>query len=255
MRAEQVWTDPGRPGEVLVALNRRDPRVFDVHRIDLATGGESVVEKNPGNVLGWVPDAALRVRAAVAIDPRDGSRTLRLRDAKGRWRDALVWPFEEEGGVVGFGADGATLVVESSLGTDTTRLVTLDAATGAEQGTLAQDARSDVGRVLLHPKTRAVQAVSFEHARPEWAVLDPSIRADLHALGALRRGHVFVTSRDRTDRLWLVAFEVDDGPASYVLWNRETKRGDPLFVNRPDLVGVRLARREPHESGRDGDGS
>jgi dipeptidyl aminopeptidase/acylaminoacyl peptidase len=246
VRAQSVWTDRLRPREILVALNRRDPRIFDVHRIDLATGAESLDVKNPGDVVGWLPDAELRARAAVAVDPRSGSRTLRLRDAKDRWRDTLVWPFEEEGGVVGFAADGTTLVVESSLGTDTTRLVILDAATGEERGTLAQDARSDVGQVMLHPQTRAVQAVSFEYERPEWAVLDPSIRADMDALRALRRGRIFVTSRDRADRLWLVAYEVDDGPASYVLWNRETRSGERLFVNRPVLDDVRLARREPY---------
>ncbi len=244
VRAQSVWTDPGRPGEILVALNRRDPRIFDVHRIDLATGANSLDVQNPGDVVGWLPDAELRVRAAVAVDARSGSRTLRLRDAENRWRDALVWPFEEEGGVVGFAADGASLVAESSLGTDTTRLVILDAATGEERATLAQDARSDVGQVMLHPRTRAVQAVSFEYARPEWAVLDPSIRADMDALRALRRGRIFVTSRDRADRLWLVAFELDDGPASYVLWNRETRSGELLFVNRPALENARLARRE-----------
>ena len=38
--------------EMLISLNRRDPRVFDVYRINVNTGAMVLVAENPGNVSG-----------------------------------------------------------------------------------------------------------------------------------------------------------------------------------------------------------
>jgi dienelactone hydrolase len=234
-----------RPGEILIELNQRDRRMFDVHRISLESGAVSLDTENPGGVIGWVADLDLRVRAAVAGDGRDGSKHLLTRaSADAEWRRIAVWPYEEQGGVVGFEGDGTRLVVETSLGTDTSRLFRVEAATGKERGLVVHDPRADVGRVMADPASGAIQAISFEVLKPEWKVLDPQIGPDFAALAALDRGAFWVTSRDGTDRTWLVAFQRDGGPAHYALWRRDEKRADDLFARRPDLEAYTLARRQ-----------
>jgi hypothetical protein len=62
----QILDDlPDQPDEILVQHNRRDPSAFDVYRIDLRTGKETLVAKNPGDVVGWQTDHEGRVRIAV----------------------------------------------------------------------------------------------------------------------------------------------------------------------------------------------
>jgi dipeptidyl aminopeptidase/acylaminoacyl peptidase len=234
-----------RPGEVLIELNRRDQRMFDVHRVDLESGTVSLDTENPGGVIGWVADLDLRVRAAVAGDARDGSKHLLSRaTATAEWRRIAVWPYEEQGGVVGFEGDGTSLVVETSVGEDTSRLFRVEAATGKERGLVAHDPRADVGRLMADPASGAIQAISFEILAPEWKVLDPQIGPDFAALAALNRGAFWVTSRDSADATWLVAFQRDGGPARYALWRRSEKRADDLFGRRPALEPYTLARRE-----------
>jgi dipeptidyl aminopeptidase/acylaminoacyl peptidase len=234
-----------RPGEVLIELNKRDRRMFDVHRVDLESGAVALDTENPGSVIGWVADLDLRVRAAVAGDARDGSKHLLSRaSAAGEWRRIAVWPYEEQGGVVGFEGDGASLVVETSLGADTSRLFRVEAATGKERGLVAHDPRADVGRVMADPADGAIQAISFELLEPEWTLLDPQLAPDFAALAALQRGAFWVTSRDRADATWLVAFQRDGGPAHYALWHRAEKRVEDLFGRRPALEPYTLARRQ-----------
>ena len=79
----------------------------------------------------------------------------------------------------------ASLAAQSSLGSDTARLVRVSAADGCEEETLAADERCDVGRVMLSEITRAVQAVSFNYLRREWTVLDPEVGADFKVLSGL----------------------------------------------------------------------
>ncbi len=49
---------------ILVSHNRLNPEVFDVYRVDLRTGKETLVARNPGDIVGWGTDHAGRVRLA-----------------------------------------------------------------------------------------------------------------------------------------------------------------------------------------------
>ncbi len=238
--------DEGHPNEMLVGLNLRDPEAFDMYRVDLTTGAIVLDTRNPGDVFDWITDDAFRIRGALAMSAEDGSRILRVRDgADAPWRDIAVWPFGERGRAIGFTKDGKALWVKTSLGSDTTRLVKMDAATGKELQVVASSPKVDAGEVIVRPRTREVQAVSFNYLRNEWTVLDPSIRADFEALAKVRRGEFYIQSRDLADRSWIVMYRADDGPYAWYVWRREAKRADFLFVDQPALEKHTLARTEP----------
>src|SRR3712207_6452889 len=69
VQARPLEKDKRFPDEFLVALNRRDPQLHDVYRLNLATRDLEMVAENPGNVAGWVPDAEMRVRGALSAHP------------------------------------------------------------------------------------------------------------------------------------------------------------------------------------------
>jgi len=79
------------PDTILVAMNQRDPKVFDVHRIDLKTGKIELDTQNPGDVGDWSVDNALQVRAA-QVQTDDGGTIIRVRDnTKSPWRELIKW--------------------------------------------------------------------------------------------------------------------------------------------------------------------
>ncbi|MBP7149091.1 MAG: S9 family peptidase [Acidobacteria bacterium] len=246
IRAQGMITDKDHPNELLVGLNLRDRRVFDMYRVDLTTGAIVADTQNPGDVVGWITDADFRIRGAMASNTADGSSILRVRDAADKpWRDLVTWPFGENGGGLAFTADGKALYAETSIGSDTTRLVKLDAATGKELEVIAQDPKSDIGAVMIQPDTRVVQAVSFNYLKTEWKVIDPAVRAEFEALPKLAPGEFSVTSRDRADKTWIVAYQRDDGPVAWYTFDRAKRTGELLFVNQPDLAKYTLAKMEP----------
>ncbi len=246
VRASNIMLEKKFPGQMLVGLNLRDRRVFDMYRIDLASGAITLDTENPGDVLGWVTDADFQIRACQAQNPKDASNIMRVRDSKDApWRDLVVLPFGENGGIVAFSADGKSLLFETSVGADTARLVRLDAATGKELETIAKDPRVDVGGIVLHPDTRLVQAVGFNYLKNEWRVLDKSIQADFDALAKLGRGEFYFSGRDHADKTWLVTYQVDDGPVAWYVFERESKKAELLFVNQPELAKYKLAKVEP----------
>ncbi|HVP14541.1 MAG TPA: S9 family peptidase, partial [Terriglobales bacterium] len=245
VRAAGVDMDKKHPDELLVAMNMRDKRLFDMYRISLATGEEKLDTQNPGDVLGWDTDAEFQVRAAQAQNPQDGSTILRVRDAVDQpWRDLLTLPADENGAFVGFTADGKAAYVETSIGSDVTRLVKMDLGTGKEVETLATDPRCDVGGLVIQPDLHTVQAVGFNYLRNEWKVLDKSIAGDFAVLRKLNPGDFGITSRDRADDKWIVAYTNSDTQVKWYVYDRKTKKAAFLFGNQPALEKVQMAKME-----------
>jgi dipeptidyl aminopeptidase/acylaminoacyl peptidase len=251
VRAQNVLLNRSHPKQMLVGLNLRDRKTFDMVRVDLDTGALVLDTQNPGDVLTWSTDADFQIRAAKAFNPADGSNVLRVRDTRdAAWRDLVVWPFTEGGpfsqnNVVDFTADGKALYVKTSHGADTSRLVKLDAQTGKELEELVRDERVDVGEVLVQPDTHTVQAVALEPLQEEWKILDASIRPDFEALHTAARGQPWIADRDLADRTWIVGYDVDDGPVAYYLYDRASRKARKLFVDRPELEAYTLAPMKP----------
>lgn len=80
VRAQGVVTSSKRPNEILVDLNIRDKRVFDVYRVNLETGAVVLEAENPGDVLSWTTDEDFVVRACTAFGGDDAHTTIRVRD-------------------------------------------------------------------------------------------------------------------------------------------------------------------------------
>lgn len=248
VRAENLLTDPKHPGEVLIGLNRRDPSVFDMYRIALASGEIRLDTENPGDVTGWLTDADFRIRAAEAADPATGDTILRVRRSdREPWRELLRFPFGENGGALGFNAAGDRLYATSSVGTDTARLIAVDAETGQVTAELAQDPKSDVGSVLIHPTEHRVQAVEFDYQRPRWELIDEGLRADFEFLRGVANGSLAIGDRTLADDRWILSFEPDDGPTAFYLYQRSPRHAELLFVTRPELAEYRLAEMCPVE--------
>ena len=253
------------PDQILVALNKDNPQLHDVYRLDLTSGELTREMTNPGFV-GMVADAQLVVRAALQPHP-DGSVVLVVRDDAGGsddagsnpaestpWRELLTISPEDAltTAPVGFSADGRSLLVISSVGAEAARLVRVDLATGSTE-VLAEDPEADVSAVRIHPDSREPQIVTFLKDRSVYRVLDPSVAGHLAAIRALHPGDPVFTDADDGDQVWLVSFTYDAGAVSYYSYDTATGAGSFLFEVRPELSEYELADMEPFSyTARDG---
>lgn len=234
------------PDEILIEMNKEDPRLHDAYRLKLKSGDLELTAKNPGAVIGWMADTDLKVRGALAATPEGGFDLLIQDSEESEWKHLLSWGPEDAlaSGPVSFSGDGEGIYLKDSRNVNAARLIELRLSNG-ELTVLAEDSTYDVDEVMVHPDTHEVQAVSFNKARNEWTVLDEGIKRDFQAIQALHPGDFFLTGRDSSDNAWVVGFTADDGPASYFTFDRATKTGRHLFYDRPDLNSYTLARMEP----------
>jgi len=260
VQTQLIAAERTRPTEILVGLNRDNPELHDVYRLDLETGQVTKEIDNFG-VIGWVADAQLVVRGALRPRP-DGGFELLVREGTsnegaadpGQWRVLLTVPAEDAltSDVVAFSEDGRSLLVTSSAGAQTAQLARIDIATGAVE-VLAQDPEADVSDVRIHPDTREPQIVTFLKARSEYLVLDPAVAGDLAAIQALHPGDPMFVGADDAEAIWLVGFTNDAGPIPYYAYHRPSGRAQFLFEHRPELSDYELAGMEPFSfTARDG---
>jgi dipeptidyl aminopeptidase/acylaminoacyl peptidase len=264
IRAQDMLTSDKHPKEVLVGLNIRDRRVYDMYRINLETGAVTLEAQNPGDILGWTADEDFVLRACTAFGGDDAHTTVRVRDSGGSpWRDLLTIPFEDccfagqvNGGnlVAGFAPGGKSLYLVNPLGADKARLVEMDCKTGKELREIAADPRYDVEfnpalvlirpTVVTDPASGRVQAVGFYSTRLEWKVTDPAVQDDFDTLRKAHEGDFFIISRVKGDSLWLVVYAPPDGPVTHYVYDRPNKKTKLLFIDRPELAKYTLAPME-----------
>ena len=245
VQAQILATEKDLPDEVLVGLNRDNPALHDVYRLNLTSGDLVKEVENPG-FAGWVADTKLVTRVGVGLEP-DGSLVVKVRDgADGDWRLLLTLPAEDAltSAPIAISPDGATMLAMSSLDADTGRLVRVDLGSGT-QAVIAEDPDADVSGVRVHPDTREPQVVTWVKERTEYRVLDPALEADVAAIRALHPGDPDIVAHDHSDMVWLVAFTNDTGPIPYFLYDRQRREGRFLFDHRPELSQYELVPMEP----------
>jgi dipeptidyl aminopeptidase/acylaminoacyl peptidase len=252
-RSDIVALEPEHPETLLIQSNKRDPKVFDVYRVNLKTGELTLDTQNPGDVAGWQPDHNLEVRGA-QVTTDDGGTVIRVRDdVKSPWRELIKWgPEETLGNVVDFSPDNKSVWIMTSVDANAARLISVDVATG-KRTVVAEDPQFDVSFTVDQPKTHKLQAVVFLRERRDFQILDKSIQPDFDALHKVRDADISNISRDLKDDKWIVTFEGDDSPVYYYLYDRASKQATMLFSNRPALEKFKLAKVKPIEyKARDG---
>lgn len=222
----RVWVYqvfPDDPSRVLISHNRRNKEDFDLYRLDVDTGAEQLIERNPGDVTRWIttPAGALlaRRRGGGGRDFADWTVEVRQDGAwvptfSGRWNDSF-W-------IVGNPLDAHEVYALSNRGRDRVALVQIDLTTGVEK-VIHDDPDVDVDGAWTDRKTYALRTAWSMPDRAAVRYFDEEVGTDLESF---REGdvNVWINSWSRDDRIWTVGTESDTASYSWYLFDRDTKQ-------------------------------
>ncbi|MBQ7634652.1 MAG: S9 family peptidase [Bacteroidaceae bacterium] len=179
------------PDEVLIALNHRNPEVFDAYRLNLCTGELRLIAENPGNIQGWMTDREGRLRVATAIV--DGVNTqLLYRDSEDEdFRPVLTTNFKETVDFLTFLPHSNEVLAITNLGRDLTALVRMDAPTCRELEVLYAHPRYDISGIYYSKKQERLLCASVTGQQgPLRHYFDEDFRRFREGLDALFPGYV-----------------------------------------------------------------
>lgn len=232
------------PRHLLITMNLRDPQLFDVHRLNLASGKIEPVAENPGNILGWTVDREGDVRAAYAQTPTGDYELLHRDTADGEFRVIGEYANEDGGHAYAFTPDGSRLYVGSAKGHDLTRLVLVDPATGDETP-VDHDDEADLSGPAFSEVTGELLATFYTRDRQVVHTFDDRFARDWDALAGLHDGDPHVIDEDAAESTWIVVFNDDRDPGATYVFDRATHEATFLFRARPWLEPEHLAPMTP----------
>ena len=244
VRAGIVAVPRADPRHIIVSLNRRDPTVFDAHRLNLANGRLTMVARNPGRVTSWAADREGRVRAGRA-QTEDGDYELMVRDDEtSPWRVLARFDNEDGGHPYAFTASGDALYVGSARDNDLIRLVEISLADGRER-VIDEDTEADLGGPVISDRTGELLGAAYLRDRLVMHTFDERFGRDWERLAELHGGDPRISGQDAAEDTWIVSFDHDRDPgATYLV---ERGGGEARFLHRPRpwLRPERLAEMTP----------
>jgi dipeptidyl aminopeptidase/acylaminoacyl peptidase len=165
------------PRNILVAHNRRNPKLFDLYRINLETRAETLVAANPGNAVAPI------TRADGSLQGWQPSGTA-VRPAPERMRPqverapAIAARNEDNVRIIGPASGGQAVWALSNRGRDRSALVAFDTGRGWER-VFFEDPVSDVTHAYIGRSTREPLAVVAQPGYPRVEIPDAALRAAL----------------------------------------------------------------------------
>jgi len=240
------------PNEILIGLNKRDPRYHDIFRLNILSGEMQLIQRNDG-YLGFSTDDNYNVRLAQRMT-QDGGNEIFKPNGKGGWQSYFIIPREDmmTTNILGFDKSGEKVYMTDSRNRNTAALTVLDLRSDNEK-VIMEDPKADISDIIIHPSKQTIQAASVTYLRTKWKILDNDIEEDINYLNTLVDGDLIITSRTYDDKYWTVAFNVDNGPIPYYFYDRTSKKAKFMFFNQKDLEGLPLAKMIPLEvKSRDG---
>jgi dipeptidyl aminopeptidase/acylaminoacyl peptidase len=238
VQAQLVDLSYQRPGIALVGINDRDPEWHDVYEIDIATGERRLVERNDQQIAGYLADLELKPRVAVRT-LADGGEILR-RKGDG-WERILAYGQADSltTQALGIEGDGKSALVLSSVGRDTSALMSVSLADGSTK-VIGESSKADVQDVWTDPRTRQPEAYSVNFLRNTYVPLVPEAKKDIETLSKALGGDFEIVSRTLDDTRWVVVTDDPTHGVSSHLYDRGSGKVTKLFDQRPALVGAPL---------------
>ncbi len=231
------------PQEVIIGLNKRDPKFHDIYKLNIETGNLSLVMEN-NEFSGFDIDDNFKIHLALNMTPDGGAEIFKLTESG--WESFQKIGMEDviSTGTLTFNKASDVIYMTDSRGRDTAAIYAVNLSTG-NKTLIAEDPRADFGGYMVHPTEKVVQAVAFDYERMHWNITDPSIAKDLEYLQGLEDGDLLVVSRSLDDRIWIVVYMVDNGPSRYYYYDRDRGEARFLFTDREKLEGLPLAKMIP----------
>lgn len=231
--------------EMIVALNKRNPEVFDVYRLDLNSRELTLIAENPGNVTSWITDHTGSIRLAIVTDGVNTS-ILHRPDDSAAFHNVITTNFKEQIQPLFFDFDNKLLFASSNIGRDKAAIVRLDPATAKEDGVIFQHPEVDVAGLGWSRRRKVYTEVQFITAKRERKFFDAETEAIFADLQARLPGYeIDLQSNNRDEDIFVVAAWSDRTQGVRYLYERASGALTKLAEIAPWLDQNELAEMRP----------
>jgi len=233
------------PDEMLIQMNKENPQVFDVYRINVNTGDMNTVAQNPGNITGWQTDHDGKLRIAVTTDGVNTS--ILYRDSEGQeFKPLITTSFKETLAPLFFTFDNKNLYMASNIGRDKAAIVEYDIANNKEVKVLYENPDYDVSGLNYSRKRKELTYSNYVGWKQEYHFFDKEAKGIFDDLTSKLQGkQVAVTGINKNEDKLLVRTYSDKSLGAYYFYDVKTKELKKLADVSPWLNEEYMADQKP----------
>ena len=233
------------PNEMLIQLNKENPQVFDVYRIDVNTGEMKVVGQNPGNITGWLTDHNGKLRVAITTD---GVNTgILYRDSEDQdFKTLITTSFKETLAPLFFTFDNKNLYMASNIGRDKAAIVEYDLANNKEIKVLYQNSDYDVTGLNFSRKNKVLTYANYTGWKEEYYFFNKDAENLFNDLKSKLGGkEFFVSGINKNEDKLLIRTYTDKSLGAYYFYDANTKQIQKLTEVSPWINENYMADQKP----------
>lgn len=230
---------------MLIGMNKRNPQIFDVYRINIETGKMTVVAENPGNISGWMTDHDGKLRIATVTDGVN-TGVLYRKTEKDPFEMIMQTNFKDSFSPVLMTFDNKNLYVLSNIGRDTTGLYEFNPETKKMGKLLYANDEVDVGSVLYSEERKKLTGVAYVTDKRAYHFFDEQ-RAALQKKLEKRFPNVetAVTGGSRNEDIFIIRTFSDKTSGAYYVYNTVSDKLDFLADVSPWIPVDQMAEMRP----------
>lgn len=233
--------------EMLIELNQRDPRVFDVYRIDLATAALRLEIRNPGNYSAYLTDHNGIIRLITTTDGVTNSFLYRENE-KQAFKKVLEMGYKNTFKPLFFDFEApAKVYAISNLGRDKAAAVKYDLLLQREDTLLYEAPNNDVDWIGYSKKRKTPTLIHYTDSKGRLVFLDAiaaglydEIRAQLD-----NKDEVMFSSIDESEEHFVIRTFSDRTLGSFYYYSCSTGKLDKLSEVSPWLKKEMMAAVRP----------
>lgn len=245
VRAQIVDGLPDDDGNIIVSHNKRDAKVFDVFRTNVATGAETLIAQNPGNITGWMTDHDGKLRIAITTDGVNTTLMYREKEADA-FKPILTTNFKEGVQPLMFTFDNKKLYVSSNRGRDKAAIFEFDPVTAKEGKLLFEHPEVDVDRLSQSRKRKVLTTINYTTWKGERKFLDKEAEAMFKLVESKLPGYeVAFVSTNKAEDKYIVATFNDKTRGKRYLFDKTSGKVDLIADISPWLPESELADMKP----------
>jgi dipeptidyl aminopeptidase/acylaminoacyl peptidase len=233
------------PAEMLIEMNKNNPRVFDVYRINVFTGEMQLIAQNPGNITGWMTDHDGKLRVATTTDGVNTS--ILYRDSEqGEFKTLITTSFKETLAPLFFTFDNKNLYMLSNIGRDKIAAIEYDIANNKELRIIYENNDYDLSGFNFSRKRNVLTFATYIDWKQQYYFFDDLSKEIFGDLSKkLPDYQLALTGSNKEEDKILVRTYSDKSLGSYFLYDIAKKDLKKLVDVSPWLNEEHLADQKP----------
>lgn len=197
---------------ILIEMNRRNPQIFDVYKVNIHTGEMDMIAENPGTVGGWMTDHKGNIRIAYAMEGL--KRTILYRENQAdEFHPIFSTDFTDSVIPAGFTDDNRQLYVLSNLDRNTKALYTFDPSEKSFGEILYERDDVDLSGIIWSRERKKLLGATYYTEKNQRHFFDDQTKELFSRLESRFSGYsVGISSMSRDERKMIVSVASDRMP-------------------------------------------